>query len=309
MGTITMIKKLLLSLFLLFAFFNLAEAANRFLTCTVTCTITAVDTSIWGTTTGGTGASVPGSSDAVILDGATCVGGVTCIATMGAGYNPTWQSINMDLCTASTAGCILDFSANNNNITLSSSFSSTGTGTRTLSMGNGLWTVQGFNNNTWNYTTVTGLTHNANGSTLSFIPSSTTPTGAINFIAGGKTFNIVTHSGVTNAATFAISGAPTIATLQLTAPGTVNFANSTTTTITNAFALQGTSTNQLLLQSDNPNASATIAAAANSTIQWAGIRRLTFTGNTPVATNSFDLRSNSGVTITPPSSGGRIIGG
>src|SRR6185369_2856541 len=125
-----------------------AEAANRFLTCAVTCTITAADTTIWGTTSGGTGASVPGSSDAVILDAATCVGGVTCTATMGAGYNPTWQSITMGACTASTTGCIFDWSANNNNVTLSAAtgLNNNNTGTRTLNMGAGNWTFTGVGN-------------------------------------------------------------------------------------------------------------------------------------------------------------------
>src|SRR3954469_16922347 len=87
---------------------GIAEAANRFLTCTTTCTITAADTSIWGSVSGGTGASVPSTFDDVILDAGTCVAGTTCTATMGAAYNPTWQSFTMSACTASTAGCIFE---------------------------------------------------------------------------------------------------------------------------------------------------------------------------------------------------------
>ena len=282
------------------------DAANRFAVCTVTCTWN--DTATWSTTSGGgTGASVPGSGDAAILDAATCVGGVTCTLTVDA--TVTVQSITMDLCTASTTGCILDFSANNNNVTLSVSFSSTGTGTRTLNMGNGTWLIQGSNNNTWNYTTATNLTHNSNSSTLSFIPSTATPTGQINFQSGGKSFNVVTHSGVTNAATFFIAGGPTIATLQFTAPGNIIFASAVATTVTNAFTWTGTSTNQFFIASDSNNTSASVGAAANSSITWAGIRRMTFTGNTVLAPDSLNLHSNSGVTITPPTGAARIIGG
>ena len=219
----------------------------------------------------------------------------------------TVQQITMGLFTGT-----LDFSANNNNVTLSVAFDGSGNGTRTLNMGNGTWIIQGFNNNTWNYTTITGLTHNPNISTLSFIPSSATPTGAITFQGNGRSFNVVTHSGVTSAAVFQISGGPTIATLQFTTPANVQFANSATVTISNAFTWTGTSSNQLLVQSDSPNTSATVAAPANSSIAWAALKRMTFTGNTVVATNSFDLRSNSGVTITAPSVGsigGRIISG
>ena len=207
----------------------------------------------------------------------------------------------------------LDFSANNNNVTLSSAFSGTGTGTRTLNMGSGLWTVQGFNNNTWDLTTVTGFTFNANSSTLSFIPSSATPNGQINFISGGKSYNIVTYSGVTNSNILAIAGGPTIATLTLTAPAGVTFANGTTTILTNAPTWIGTSANQFFLSSSNSSAIATIAVnASGGTIQWAAIRALTVTTNALVATNSFDLKSNTLITITPPSTGGsgaRIISG
>lgn len=300
-------QKLLLSILFILASFNLVEAANRFAVCVTTCTWNTITT--WSTSTGGaTGASVPGTSDVAILDAATCVAGTTCTLTVDA--TVTVQQITMGACTASTAGCILDFSANNNNVTLSVAFSGTGTGTRTLNMGNGTWLMTGSNCACWDITTATNLTLNGNSSTLSFIPSTATPTGSINFVGGGKSYNIITHSGITNAAVFSITGAPTIATLQLTAPASVLFGAATTTTITNAFNWLGTSTNQFVIQGDNSNISSTIAAPANSSIQWAGIRRLTFTGNTVLAPNSFDLRSNSGVTITPPSSGGNgIIGG
>lgn len=261
----------------------------------------------WGTLSGvADSASLPGTGDAVIFDALSGGGTVTVDSPNGAGV-VTVQSITMGAFTGT-----LDFSANNNNVTLSSAFDGSGTGTRTFNMGNGTWTIQGFNNNTWNYTTVTGLTHNPNSSTLSFIPSTATPTGAVTFQGGGKSFNIVTYSGVTNANPFKIVGSPTIATLQFTAPGYILFTSGTTTAITNAFAWVGTSSNQFYFASDSTATSATIAAAAGSTIQWSGLQRLTFTGNTVLASNSFDLRSNSGVTITPPSTSGggaRIISG
>lgn len=264
----------------------------------------AADTTHWSASTGGAGgASVPGSADTVTFDALSAPLGGTCTVNT----TVTVQSITMGAFTG-----VLDFSANNNNVTLSLAFDGSGTGARTFNMGNGTWLIQGFNNNTWNYTTVTNLTHNANSSTLSFIPSSAAPTGQISFITGGRTFNTVTHSGVTNAAVFSITGGPTIANLQLTAPGNITFANAAPTTISNAFTWVGTSSNQFFIRSDSDNTSASIAAAANSSIQWAGIRRMTFTGNTVLAPNSFDLHSNSGITITPPSTSGggaRIISG
>lgn len=261
----------------------------------------------WGTLSGvADSASLPGTGDVAIFDALSGGGTVTVDSPNGAGV-VTVQQITMGAFTGT-----LDFSANNNNVTLSVAFSGTGSGTRTINLGNGTWLIQGFNANVWDITTATGLTLNANSSVISIIPSSASPTGSMNFVGGGKTYNTVTHSGVTNTAVFQISGSPTIANLQFTAPTNVIFAAATTTIISNAFSWTGTSSNQNFISSGNSNISATIAAAANSTMQWAAIYRLTFTGNTPIATNSFDLRSNSGVTITPPASGGggaRIVSG
>jgi hypothetical protein len=69
--------------------------------------------------------------------------------------------------------------------------------------------------------------------------------------------------------------------------------------------------NQLFVTNNNSvSVQAAIAAGAASTISWAAIRGITFTTNTVTATNSFDLKGNTGVTITPPSTGGgHIIGG
>jgi len=276
--------------------------AAKFMISSSGATWNNTNDAIWSTSSGGGNDTThPVAGDTVTLDAASGGGTVTVAADLA------MTSITMGAFTGT-----LDFSANNNNITLSSAFDGSGAGTRTLNMGNGLWTVQGFNNNTWNFTTVTNFTFNANSSTLSFIPSTPTPTGPVTMLGGGKSFNIVTYSGVTNAAPFKIAGSPTIATLQFTAPGYILFTSGTTTAITNAFAWVGTSSNQFYFASDATGLSATIAAASGSTIQWAGLQRLTFTGNTVLAPNCFDLRSNAGVTITPPStsgSGARIISG
>ena len=263
----------------------------------------ASDTTHWSTSTGGAGgASVPGSGDAVIFNELSAPLGGTCTVNT----TVTVQSITMGAFTG-----VLDFSANNNNVTLSLAFSGTGTGVRTLNMGNGLWTVQGFNNNTWDYSTVTNLTHVANNSTLSFIPS-TTPVGSIAFVGGGRSFNIVTHSGVTNQQALVISGSPIIATLIITAPANVLFAAGTTTTISNAPSWFGTSANQFFIGSSSTTGVATVVlSASGGGAQWAAIRGLTVTTNALTATNSFDLKGNTLVTITPPSAGGgaRIING
>lgn len=289
---------------------DIAQAASRFLTCATTCTITAADTSIWGTTTGGTGASVPGSSDDVILDAATCVGGTTCTATFGAGYNPTWISLTMSLCTASTAGCILDASVNNNNIVLtgSTAYTNSGSGTRTLNMGNGTWTLSG-NGAIWNI--AASATLNAGSSTLAFTGSGGT-SGRRDLLGGGKTYSTVTISGSTGAA-FRIQSQNTFGTLTIAGPNRFFLGGGGTQTVTTMTNVAASSSNPVLFTTDTPATGvATISSANNWTCDWCGFTFMTFSGGgTFSATNSLNFGANTGITISPPSGGGggRIIGG
>ena len=267
-----------------------------------TGTWTVNGTANWSASSGGAaGASAPGTADTATFDTASGGGLVTVNGDVAV------QTITIGTFSNGT----LDFSANNNNATLSLALSATGTHTRTFNMGNGLWTVQGFNNNTWDMTTVTNLTFNAGSSTLSFIPS-TTPIGSIAFVGGGRSFNIVTHSGVTNQQALVISGSPTIATLTIMAPANVSFSVGTTTTISNAPSWVGTSANQFFIGSGSTTGVAKVVLSSpGGTAQWAAIRGLTITTNALTATNSFDLKGNTLVTITPPSAGGgaRIVTG
>jgi hypothetical protein len=293
-----------------------AHAAARFLVaCTSTCTWDASTTSIWSTTSGGSGgSSVPGSGDTVTLDANSCTGGVTCTITVNTTI--TVQSITMGACTASTTGCVLDFSVNNNNVTLSvanNAFSGTGTGTRTLKMGNGTWTMNGTTagNAAWTMSVTTNLTFNANSSTISITGSSTSP---VNFNGGGLTYNALTIGGSARGG-IKISGANTFASLTITAPNSVLFPNGVTTTITNLIESSQAAANPILIASDGitSNAVATISSANSPTLSWTSFKNTTWTGGgTFAATSSQDYGLNTGITITAPSSGssgGFIIGG
>lgn len=299
------IRFLLLAIFLLLPLS--AEAANRFLTCPTTCTITAIDTTIWGTTSGGVGASVPGSGDAVILDAATCVGGVTCTATMGAGYNPTWQSLTGGTCTASTTGCILDFSVNNNSPTLGT-FDYSGTGTRTLSMGNGTWTITGTTAQVWGTVTVTNFTLNANSSTVVF---SATATGSRQLSFGAKTYNNITVNNAA-ASTFLIdmgsSAAATFNNLTFTNVRAIRLPQGVTFIISGTLTYDGTSTQQGTMYSTS--AVTTLSVANANTLNWVLLQNITKAGAGSItAVNSFDGGGNTGITITGPAGGRGIIGG
>lgn len=209
----------------------------------------------------------------------------------------------------------LDFAANDNNVTLSAStgFNGSGTGTRTFNMGDGTWTLTGTAGNVWDFSTVTGLTFNANNSTLLF-QGAAVNTNLKSFVSGGLTYNIVRINdpiGAGNQGPFSWTGAATIATLVLTAVRHLQFGGGSTTTITNAFTLSGTSTTQILVNSQNTNAVATLSVGAAVTMNWVALENIVKAGAGSItATNSFDLGGNSGVTITMPSGGGaRIVSG
>ena len=308
-------KRLLLSLIALCLLSLSAEAANRFAVCATNCTWDGVSTAMWSTTTGGaTGASVPGSADAVILDGATCVGGTTCTITVNT--NPTILSLTMGACTASTTGCILDFSANNNNVTIGSSstsgsFSGTGTGTRTLRMGSGTWTVIG-TGTIWTLATVTNLTFTPGGSNLIFQISSVANGGMAT--ANGTVYGHVTINGFLSNAQAGIFTFPnntfTIGTLDILGPNLIAFPLSPTAlTITNPVHWAATGSAPIRLGPFSPTTKGLVNLTGGGTMSFATIYNMGWTG-APTATNSMDQGLNSGITITGPGSGGGcILGG
>lgn len=306
-------KRFLLGLICLLYLSVYAEAASRFAVCTTACTWDGSSTLMWSATSGGaTGASVPGSSDTVTLDASTCVGGVTCTITVNT--TVTVQSITMGACTASTTGCVLDFSANNNNVTLTANtgFSGTGTGTRTVNLGGGLWTLSATANATiWNMTTTTNLTFNANGSTISLTGNAASSTSR-GFTGGSLTYNNLSVGAASSGGIVAITGANTFADIAMTGPTQLSLPGGTTTTVT-SLSITGASGSPCFLTSNSFSQNATLSdASGTDTLTWAGIRGITFQGGaTFAATSSFDLGGNSGITITAPTTGGGgvIIGG
>lgn len=313
-------KRFLLSLIAL-AFLAIvptsAEAAARFAICATTCTWDNSSTAMWSTTSGGgTGASAPGTSDDVTLDANTCTGGTTCTITVNA--NLTIRTLSMGACTASTAGCILDFSANNNTVTISNSggavgVSISGTGTRTLKMGTGAWTLSG-SGNMWDATTTTNLTFT--GNTTSTIALTNNANAAVNFKGGGLTgYGTLALGPNSNGGVYVITGNNTFSNLTGTAPFIITGTSggATTQTITNAFTIAGSSSNKVSFLAAAANIGVTYSVASGTpSLDWAVLWGATFSGGaTFSATNSISLGAVSGITVTAPSSGGGggIIGG
>lgn len=303
-----MLRNSILVLLLLIGLYRPVEAANRFAVCTVTCTWDGSSTTMWSTSTGGaTGASVPGASDDVKIDAATCVGGVTCTITVNT--NVTVLSMDMNACTAATTGCVVDFSVNNNNVTLGAStipFNNSGTGTRTLNMGNGTWTVtSAAASNIWSMAVTTNLTFNANSSTI-VVTSTTSGNSPPSFQGGGKTYNNVTIASNTNKAGINIIGSNTFNVLTLNGPGSTIITAATTQTIT-TLTISSPSSSKVLGLINSSGTAVTLTITNAPTLSWLAIHAINFT-NATTATNTFDMGGNTNLTATAPSGGASCIG-
>ncbi len=289
-----------------------ADAAARFLVaCTSTCTWDNSSTLIWSTTSGGAaGSAAPTSADAVTLDANSCVGGVTCTITVNANLNIS--SLTMGACTASTTGCILDFSVNNNSFA-ATSVSLTGTGVRTLKMGSGVWTITG-TGTIWTTAVTTNLTFTPSTSNLRFQASS--QINATMATANGLAFGHITILGFVSNPAAGIFTFPnntfTIGTLDIIAPNLVSFpVTPAVLTITNPINWTGTGTNPLRLGAFNATSAnnQSVTLTNGGTISFASIYNVAFTGS-PTATNSMDQGLNTGITITGFTGGGAcILGG
>ncbi len=306
-------KRLVLAL-LLCLLATSVEAANRFARCATTCTWDNSSTAMWSTTSGGgTGASAPTSTDAVFFDGATCTGGTTCTTTVNANLNIF--SLTMGACTASTTGCIIDFSVNNNTVAMTG-LSISGTGVRTLKMGSNTWTIT-VSGLMIDATTVTNMTFTPGTSNLVLQPTanltqSTFCVCSTSVVWGHVTVASFLTPGSTEG-TLVFPGTNfTIGTLSINAPNKVIFTNGGTITVTNPVTWAGTSgTSSINISNSTDGIAGTagsVALAAGSTMNWATFNTMTFTGS-PVASNSFNLGRNTGITINPPGGGGCIIGG
>jgi hypothetical protein len=286
-----------------------AEAANRFAVCATTCTWDNSSTAMWSTSSGGaTGAAAPTSSDDVILDAATCVGGTTCTITTFAGTISV-ANLTQSACTASTAGCILDAATNNTNFVISGStgYANTGSGTRTLNMGTGTWTISG-NTGSWNI--AASMTLSAASSTIEFTGAAAA---SRTFAGGAKTYGTVMVSAIgTGIGQFAFTASNTFGTLTVSAPNRLSFGNGTTQTITTLTNISGSASSPTLISGNVAFGVGAIASANNWVCDYCGLTNMSFSGGgTFSATNSYDFKNNSGITITPPAGtgGGRIIGG
>ncbi len=283
-------------LFLLIAF--PADAATCFWVGGTGTWNNSTDTANWKSSTGGgvacaaTGGVPKNAGDIATFDGASGGGTVT-----------NNVDINIAQITMGAFTGTLDFATNNKNVTLTTAFSGTGAGTRTLNLGNGLWTLSNTASAVaWDMTTTTGLTFNANSSTVA-LTGALSGTTTKSFVGGGLTYSTVTMAGA-GGGVVSITGANTFGTLTVT--GALGISLGATQVVT-TLNLNGTSGNAVYLTSSSISTQRTLTVTT-LVAAWAAFRSISGSGT---ATNSFDLGNNSGITITAPvtGGGGRIIGG
>lgn len=300
-------KKLLLAL-ALFLLPISAQAASRFWVGGAG-TWDSTTTTHWSASTGGAGgASAPTTGDTITFDGSSGGGAVTVDTTIN---GLSLISITMGAFTGT-----LDFSVNNPSITITNQFSNNGAGTRTLKLGSGTFTVSSNNGAMWDFFGA-GLTLTPGTATISFTSTSLAGAATVQLGSSGISYagTTMTFAAVTNGFSTFLQGntSATLGTLNITGPRNFTFSSAATITISNAFNWVGSVSNPIGIESASAGAAATISVASGTpTMSGAAIRSMTFTGGaTFTATNSLDLKGNTGITITPPSGGGggRIIGG
>lgn len=255
-------------------------------------------TTHWSLTTGGAGgASVPGTGETVTFDGASGGGTVSVSGTISG------LSLSGIDCGAFTG--TLDFSSGNPNLTVSTngSFSVSGTGTRTVNLGSGTFTLTGTNGNVWNATTTTGLTFNAGTSTI--VIGNGTDANSQSFVTGGLTYATVSVLGRTFGSQITFTGASTTFTTFLIA-GPAFVTVPTSLTITNPLAWNGSASGLIFVQI-NGGFPLAINNAVGSVGSWLAVKGLAFS-NTMTITNGFDMKNNTGISLTSPSVGGGIVG-
>jgi hypothetical protein len=273
----------------------------------------ASDTTHWAGTSGGAGGqSVPTTGDNVIFDASSGSGTVTVAADR--------SGTSLATLVAGAFTGTLDFAANAPiNMTFTSANSTglnlSGTGARKFLLGTGTFTFTGgtsANTVVFDVGTVTNL--DPTSDLAANFTLNATSAFTRTFSGGGRTFGTLTISANTSRGAVAFAGANTFSNWSVAAGSTLFFPGATTTTISNAPTLTGTSSNPIALEMTNTNSSAHILSVASGTVsfEWCAFFWMTGAGGaTFTATNSLDLGKNSNISISPPSGGGvvGVIGG
>ncbi len=163
----------------------------------------------------------------------------------------------------------------------------------TLTLGSTQWTLGSTTSYRWDC--VSGATVNASSSTL-IMDSSSSGFGYSHFASGGQTYNVVTYDAVGGTEALIVSGNPTIATLNVGEGRELWFDGGSTTTITSAFNVNGTSGNPTALKTNSAGNAATVSKSSGTvTCNYLTIQDSTVTGGANfVPVNSTNVSNNTG---------------
>jgi hypothetical protein len=196
------------------------------------------------------------------------------------------------------------FNANNFNVT-TTLFTGSGSTTRTLTMGSGTWTVgtlAAAGATIWNLGTTTNLTFNKD--TANIVVGSNGISGVKSFTAGSLTYNGLTIDANTGQCVVSMSTG-TYSSLSVGAGNLIEILNGNTLTVSAAFDVTGTAANPCGFKSNSDGSTASLSVPSGTcNFTWCHFRNVAHAGGaTFLATNSFNMGGNTGITISAPSSG------
>jgi hypothetical protein len=210
---------------------------------------TAVNVNVYGNlllSTGMTATSMSpifrNSENQTITSNTKTLSAITVTKT-GAGVLSLVDDLVLSAAFTTTSG---NFDAANKNIS-AAGLTSTGTVARSITMGSGTWTLTSAGT-IWGLATATGMTLNANTSTIVL---STTSATAKTFAGGGLTYNNLVIGGATTTSTLTFSGSNTFTgtiSSTKTVAHTITFTSGITTTVAN-WTVTGTVGNVVTINS------------------------------------------------------------
>ena len=204
------------------------------------------------------------------------------------------------------------FDANNFNVTAGGLYSTTAGVTRAITMGNGTWTLTSTSGSVVEFTSAAGNLTLSAASCHIVVNAVATNTRTLS-LGVGKTYGTITLiSAGNNTNTTDLTagvGGVTIATLNIVSPNIVRLTATVPFTVTNPVAWAGTGHNNVFVLYATSASFPAMALASGSTMDWTAIGGINFTSGSPVATNSFDMKGNYGISILPPGavSGGTMV--
>lgn len=201
------------------------------------------------------------------------------------------------------------FDANGFSVSAQSVISNFST-TRAITMGSGTWTLTATSSTTvWSFATTTGLTFSGSSATIVLIGGSTSTR---TFAGGGLTYGTLSYTAAGSTGALTVTGANTFGTINFSDASnarTLTLPASTTTTITSAFNVNGTSGKLMSVVSSSGGSAATLSKSSGTvSCDYLSLQDSAATGGASwyAGANSTSVSGNSGWVFTAPPRGGTM---